>query len=86
MKKLTLSALKKSAENVLTKDELKTIKGGQECVLDYPPNTTGYVVICYEGFTALGYACTGGNCGGEQYGVCSNAYPYNTITYADCLF
>lgn len=89
LSKLSLSALKENAESVLNKEELKTLKGGQSCTLNYydpwgyPLTGTGYTVACYDNSTFLGYACTGGSCSGEQGAYCSALYP--TTTSASCI-
>lgn len=72
MKKLSLNALKQSAETVLSKNELKSISGGYEyCTGSWG---VGYKVACYQDSTFLGYACTGGTCAGEQGSYCSALY------------
>lgn len=87
LSKLSLSSLKENAEGVLSKNELKTLKGGQNCTLyyidpwGYPATGTGYTVSCWDGDSYLGDVCAGG-CSGEQYSHCSSAYP--TTTYAGC--
>lgn len=85
MKKLSLNALKQSAETVLNKDELKSIKGGYvPCQGPWGPGA-GYTVACYDNSTFLGYACTGGTCSGEEESYCASQLHYSNVTYAYCI-
>ncbi len=88
--KLSLSALKENAEGVLSKNELKTLKGGyQYCTFYYtdpwgfPASGTGYTASCYDGnYSYLGDVCSGG-CDGQQYNACASVYDSNY--YSSCV-
>lgn len=97
MKKVTLNALKESAESTLSKDELRNLKGGcgpctgfyeSDYVGSYNPTGYGYTVTCYDSYsTPIGSACAGSHAsydGGASGVINCQLSGYPGTTHAAC--